>query len=246
MELRIINLSKQYGKKKALDGFGCVMEKGINILLGPNGAGKTTLMNSIADVIKITSGQILYDGADIYGMGEKFRSRLGYLPQNLEFYDSFTGRDILNYFARLKKLKKGSCDIDALLESVNLTDAADRKCGGYSGGMKRRLGIATAIMGNPEIIILDEPTAGLDPKERHVLKNNLKSLAENKIIIMATHIISDAEDIGDKMILVKSGKNIGEGTIEELCTQTMRETGAADVSLDDVYMHMFEEKGDLN
>ncbi|MCM1309129.1 MAG: ATP-binding cassette domain-containing protein, partial [Butyrivibrio sp.] len=231
MEIRIINLSKQYGKKKALDGFGCVLEKGMNILLGPNGAGKTTLMNGIADAIKVTSGEILYNGENIYGMGEKFRAKLGYLPQNLEFYDYFTGRDILEYFAKLKKLKKGSYDTDALLETVNLTEAADLKCGGYSGGMKRRLGIATAILGDPEVIILDEPTAGLDPKERHVLKDNLKRLAENKIIIMATHIISDAEDIGDKIVLVKSGKNIGEGTIQELCERTMRETGAEKVSL---------------
>lgn len=230
----------------ALKDFSCRICEGVNILLGPNGAGKSTLMNSIADIIPLTSGTIELDGRNVYAMGKEFRRRLGYLPQNPEFYPFFTGRDILRYFAKLKELEKDSYDIDSLLKSVHLTAAADRKCGGYSGGMKRRLGIAVAMMGNPDILIMDEPTAGLDPKERLLFKRNIRRLSEKRIMIMATHIISDAEDIGSHIILLREGENIGEGTIEELTQAVRGETGREQVDLDDVYMHWFGEELEID
>ncbi len=246
MELAVENLQKDYKKKRALDGFSCRIQEGVTILLGPNGAGKSTFMNILADLTPRSGGCVSLDGEDIFSMGKKYRKRLGYLPQSPEFYPFFTGRDILKYFARLKELEKDSYDIDALLKSVHLTSAADRKCGGYSGGMKRRLGIAVAMLGSPDILIMDEPTAGLDPRERLLFKRNIKRMSENRIIIMATHIISDAEDIASRILLLKEGKNIGEGTIDELTQAVISESGQEQVDLDDVYMHWFGEELEMD
>lgn len=239
MELKVTDISKKFRNKKALDGFSCTFTEGINILLGPNGAGKSTLMNGIADAIKIDSGDIEYDGDNIYKMGRNFRKILGYLPQNPEFYPFFKGREIIDYFATLKGLKKNEYNADELMAAVNLSDAIDRKCGGYSGGMRRRLGIAVTMLGNPKVMIFDEPTAGLDPKERLTFKENLKQLSKERIVIMATHIISDAEDIGTKMVLINNGKKLTEGSMEELIKDTETKTGKSGISLDDVYMQWF-------
>jgi ABC-2 type transport system ATP-binding protein len=246
MELVVKDLQKQYGKKCALNHFNCRLKEGVNILLGPNGAGKSTLMNSLADVLPISGGTVELDGENIYVLGKQYRKRLGYLPQNPEFYPFFTGREIIEYFARLKELKKGTYDVETLLKRVNLSAAADRACGGYSGGMKRRLGIAVAMLGNPDIMIMDEPTAGLDPKERILFKRNIKQLAQDHIVIMATHIISDAEDIGSHIVMLKDGENIGEGTIEELTQAVTAATGREQVDLDDVYMHWFGEELEID
>ena len=239
MELAVKGINKRFKKKQAVKDFSCVFTEGINILLGPNGAGKSTLMNSIADAVRIDSGEINFDGENIFRMGKEFRKQLGYLPQNPEFYSYFTGRQIIDYFAVLKGLKKDEYSADELLESVNLSDAIDRKCGGYSGGMRRRLGIAVTMLGNPKVLIFDEPTAGLDPKERLVFKDMLKKLSEDRIVIMATHIISDAEDIGSKMVLINNGEKLTEGSMEELITSAEKTCGRQGITLDDVYMHWF-------
>ncbi|MGN0375474.1 MAG: ABC transporter ATP-binding protein [Butyrivibrio sp.] len=239
MELKVENVNKKYKNKQALKKFSCVFTEGINILLGPNGAGKSTLMNSIADAIKINSGEITFDGQCIFKMGKDFRKQLGYLPQNPEFYPFFTGRQIIEYFAVLKGLKKDEYNVEELMTSVNLSDAMDRKCGGYSGGMKRRLGIAVTMLGNPKVLIFDEPTAGLDPKERIVFKDNLKKLAKERIVIMATHIISDAEDIGSKIVIINAGEKLTEGSMDELIANVEAKSGKQGITLDDVYMHWF-------
>ena len=233
MELRIEGVNKYYRKKHALKDFSCVFNEGVNVLLGPNGAGKTTLMNCIADVINFDNGKISFDGEDTLKMGKKFRKRLGYLPQNPEFYPFFTGRQIINYFAVLKGIEKDEYNVMELLESVNLADVADKSCGSYSGGMKRRLGIAVTLLGSPAVMIFDEPTAGLDPKERISFKNILKDLSENHIIILSTHIISDAEDVGCNIVLIKEGKILTEGSMEELKSAVSGQT------LDDVYLNWF-------
>lgn len=216
MRLEINGLTKRYGSKLALDNFSCTLENGVHILLGPNGAGKSTLMNIIADVVKRTDGTITFDGADIFQSGKQFRKKLGYLLQNPEFYPSFTGMEILKYFARLKGLSCTPKELEQALESVNLAHAASRRCGGYSGGMNRRLGIAVTLLGKPDILILDEPTAGLDPKERIFFRNMLGELSKTRIILMATHIISDAYNISDDIIILRDGRKIAFDKKEKL------------------------------
>ncbi len=240
MELRIEEINKHYKKKHALKDFSCVFREGVNVLLGPNGAGKTTLMNVIADVINIDNGKIYFDGEETLKMGREFRKKLGYLPQSPEFYPFFTGKQIIDYFAVLKGLGKDEYNALELLESVNLAEVADKSCGGYSGGMKRRLGIAVTLLGSPKVMIFDEPTAGLDPKERISFKNILKDLSENHIIILSTHIISDAEDVGCNMVLIKDGKRLTEGSMEDLKAVVTEQTGNKDVTLDEVYLHWFK------
>lgn len=239
MELRIKEINKHYKKKHALKDFSCVFHEGVNVLLGPNGAGKTTLMNGIADIINLDNGDIYFDGVETLKMGREFRKKLGYLPQNPEFYPFFTGKQIIDYFAVLKGLGKDEYNALELLEQVNLLDVANKSCGGYSGGMKRRLGIAVTLLGSPKVLIFDEPTAGLDPKERISFKNILKDLSKNHIIILSTHIISDAEDVGCNMVLIKDGKKLTEGSIEELKSTVTKNTDKKEVTLDEVYLYWF-------
>ena len=239
MELRIEKINKYYKKKHALKDFSCVFREGVNVLLGPNGAGKTTLMNVIADIINLDNGKIYLDGEDTLKMGREFRKKLGYLPQSPEFYPFFTGKQIIDYFAVLKGLGKDEYNAIELLESVNLADVADKSCGSYSGGMKRRLGIAVTLLGSPKVMIFDEPTAGLDPKERISFKNILKDLSSNHIIILSTHIISDAEDVGSSMVLIKDGKKLSEGSMEELKVVVTENTDKKEVTLDEVYLYWF-------
>ena len=195
--LEIINLSKTYGTKKALDNINFKLENGIYGLLGPNGAGKSTLMNIITENLSADQGKILWNGQENTKLGVKYREILGYMPQQQGLYNGFTGKRFLNYIAVLKDIPKEKIQEDILkvAKKVNLQDDLNTKIGMYSGGMKQRLLIASCIIGNPQLLIFDEPTAGLDPKERVRVKNLLKELAEDKIIIIATHIVPDIENI---------------------------------------------------
>ena len=204
--LELKNVTKSYKDIVAIKSCSLIMTEGVYGLLGPNGAGKSTLMKCLADIIKPTEGEILLDKEDIYLLGTQYRKRLGFMPQDIGFYPAFTARQIIEYFALLKDKKIGKNEIDNILKSVNLYDARKKKVGGFSGGMKRRLAIAVTMLNDPDILIFDEPTAGLDPKERANFKNLLKEISKSKIIIIATHIISDLEDVCDKVIFIKNGE----------------------------------------
>lgn len=216
--LDIKNLSKEYGNNLALDNFSITMKEGIYGILGANGAGKSTLMNLITDNVTRTSGHILYNGRDILELGAEFRSVVGYMPQQQGFYEQFSARAFLIYMASLKGIKgrKARTEADRLLKLVNLDNVAHKKIGSFSGGMKQRVLLAQALIGEPKILILDEPTAGLDPKERIRIRNFISELSKDKIIIYATHVVSDIECIADQVLLMKRGKMIGMGTPSEL------------------------------
>lgn len=216
MKLTFENVTKQYRNKTALKSFSASLSEGIYALLGPNGAGKSTLMNITAGLLKPTEGEVLLDGKSTHAMGKDFRNILGYLPQDPGFYPSFSGNELMNYFAVLKNVDKGKERIKELLEFVNLTEDADRRYKEYSGGMKRRLGIAVTLLNDPKILILDEPTAGLDPKERMRFRNIIGKIGRDKIVILATHIVSDVESIADNVILLKSGEIAAKGDRAEV------------------------------
>lgn len=218
MRLHINNLNKDYGKVKALKGFSATLTQGIYGLLGPNGAGKSTLMNIIADNLKADKGSITLNDEDIISMGHRYREILGYMPQQQGLYDSFTGYKFLGYMAALKGMDKkyASQRIDEVLELVNLKDDARKKLGSFSGGMRQRILIAQAILNDPKILILDEPTAGLDPKERIRMRNQISEISFNKIVIIATHVVSDIEYIAKEILLLKDGELTAKGKPEVL------------------------------
>lgn len=218
MELAIDRLTKQYKNKIAVDRVSIKLKPGVYGLLGANGAGKTTLMRMICGIQNPTSGQIKYNGTDIKKLGEDYRQVLGYLPQDFGYYPDFTAYDFLMYIAALKGLSKEKAEmrVNELLQIVNLENEKKQKVKTFSGGMKQRLGIAQAMLNNPKILILDEPTAGLDPKERVKFRNLISSFSQDKIVILSTHIVSDIEFIADEIIVMKAGKKILKGTPEEL------------------------------
>ena len=218
MELAIDRLTKQYKNKIAVDRVSIKLKPGVYGLLGANGAGKTTLMRMICGIQNPTSGQIKYNGTDIKKLGEDYRQVLGYLPQDFGYYPDFTAYDFLMYIAALKGLSKEKAEmrVNELLQIVNLENEKKQKVKTFSGGMKQRLGIAQAMLNNPKILILDEPTAGLDPKERVKFRNLISSFSQDKIVILSTHIVSDIEFIADEIIVMKAGKKILTGTPEEL------------------------------
>ena len=218
MELAIDRLTKQYKNKIAVDRVSIKLKPGVYGLLGANGAGKTTLMRMICGIQNPTSGQIKYNGTDIKKLGEDYRQVLGYLPQDFGYYPDFTAYDFLMYIAALKGLSKEKAEmrVNELLQIVNLENEKKQKVKTFSGGMKQRLGIAQAMLNNPKILILDEPTAGLDPKERVKFRNLISSFSQDKIVILSTHIVSDIEFIADEIIVMKAGKKILIGTPEEL------------------------------
>ena len=206
MLLKIDDLQKHYRKNIALHNISLTLTPGIYGLVGPNGAGKSTLMNIISGLIPYDSGMISYD--EYKFLSDEYYQNFGYLPQYNALYQNFTCHEFLNYICILKEVDNNNKIIDEVLALVNLTDKADKKIKSLSGGMKQRLLICQTLLNDPKIILLDEPTAGLDPRERIRLKNILGQLAKNKIIIISTHIISDMENLADKIILLKNGKII--------------------------------------
>ncbi len=216
--LEFKNVSKYYGEKRALDDFSVILTPGIYGLLGANGAGKSTLLNLLTDSIKRTSGEINFNGQDILKMGANFREKLGYMPQKQGMYEHYSGERFLYYMATLKGLKRKEAkkQINEYLELVGLKKDAHRKLGGYSGGMKQRLMFCSALLGNPDILILDEPTAGLDPEERIKIRNYISEMAKDKIVILATHVVSDIECISSEIMFLKEGKLLAKDTPEEL------------------------------
>ena len=208
MELTVHGLTKQYKDKRAVDRVDLRLTEGINGLLGANGAGKTTLMRMLCGILKPTTGSIALDGVDV--SSEDYRAVLGYLPQDFGFYPDFTGLDLLLYLAALKGLSRSHAKRKAkeLLELVSLKDAGKKKIKTYSGGMKQRLGIAQALLNDPSLLIVDEPTAGLDPKERVRFRKLIAGLGQDTIVLLSTHIVSDVEKIASHMLMMSDGKII--------------------------------------
>lgn len=217
MNLEIKGLTKSYTKnKKALDSFTLTLEKGVYGILGPNGAGKSTLINCITGIVKADSGSICFNDGD---NSTNYLDSIGFLPQNQDFYPNFTARELILYSMALKgvKVDRKIEYADTILKKVNLYEDRNKKVGAHSGGMKQRLGIAQALVGDPKIVIFDEPTAGLDSKERIRFRNVISSLAADKIVILATHIVTDIAFIARKVVLIEKGKMICCATQNELC-----------------------------
>lgn len=218
MELRLNKLVKVYADKIALNNFNMIFNEGIYGIIGPNGAGKSTLVNLITDNVKRDSGEILFNGEEVLELKERFRQKVGFMPQQQGFYEHFTAISFLKYMAKLKGIdnKSASQQIENLLDIVNLHDAAHDKIKTFSGGMRQRVLLAQALLGEPDIIILDEPTAGLDPSERIRIRNFISEISRNKIILFATHVVSDIESIADEVLLIEEGRLIQKAAPAEL------------------------------
>ena len=218
MDLRICNLSKDFDGFKAVNNFSYHMDCGVYGLLGVNGAGKTTLMRMLTTLMHPTSGQITWDGEDVFAMDGKYRMLLGYLPQDFGYYPDFSVYDYLMYIAALKGIRSAVAKqrVKELLKQVGLVKARNKKMKTLSGGMKRRAGIAQAMLNDPKILILDEPTAGLDPSERIRFRNLISELSEDRIVLLSTHIVSDIEYIANDILLMKDGQLVISGTSEDI------------------------------
>lgn len=214
MELRIDRLRKNYGQTQALKGVSCTLTEGVYGLLGPNGAGKSTLLNILSRNLKPTSGAVFLDGSELHSLGTAFFSRIGFMPQQQALYPSFTCRDFLGYCAALRGMKR--CETPAavarVLEQVELSEKADIRISALSGGMKQRLLLAQALLGSADLLLLDEPTAGLDPRQRIAVRNLISSVAAKKIILICTHVVQDVESIAKQILILKKGVLIEQKT----------------------------------
>ncbi len=218
MELSLDRLSKQYDSKIAVDSISATLTPGVYGLLGANGAGKTTLMRMLCGILEPTLGEVLFNDHEITAMGATYRNMLGYLPQDFGYYPNYTAMEFMLYMAALKGKPRNIAvkRIKKLLTTVDLNHVASKRIRTFSGGMKQRVGIAQALLNNPKVLILDEPTAGLDPKERVRFRNLLSEYAGDKIVILSTHIVSDIEAIADEVLLMKKGRIVQRGTVPEL------------------------------
>ncbi len=232
MKLSINNITKTYGKKRALNDFSLELSAGVYGLLGPNGAGKSTLIGTITGLVKPDHGTVSYADES----GNKLHAKLGYLPQYQSFYKNYSAPEFLKYMCALKKYKPGNLNdyCAELLQLVNLSDVGSKKIGAFSGGMKQRLGIAQALIGEPKVLIFDEPTAGLDPKERVRFRNIISSLGSDRIVILATHIVSDISYIANEIILLNQGVMTDYGTENEIVSKIAGKVWECDVASSDV------------
>ncbi len=232
-------LFKKGGREvQALKGVDLIFTPGLYGLLGPNGAGKSTLINIITGTINQSSGKVLYNNKTTRKLNTDYRRVLGYMPQQQTLYESFTGREFLAYMCALKEISSAIApqEVDRVAALVNLTQQLDKRLLAYSGGMKQRLLAANALLGMPEILVLDEPTAGLDPKERVRLRNLMAEMAKTAIVILATHVVSDVESVADRIILLKSGEVVDNDSPEKLI-----ERHAPGADLEQVYLNVFGE-----
>jgi ABC-type multidrug transport system ATPase subunit len=237
--LELIKLNKHYGQKHALKDFSFTFTNGVYGLLGPNGAGKSTLMYLISGILNADKdgGCVKWNGEPINKLGKVYREHLGFMPQQQELYRNMTAQIFLEYISALKGIppKNAPTEIKNVLEQVELSECTNKKIGGFSGGMKQRLLIASAILGNPDLLILDEPTAGLDPKQRVIIRKLTEKLSENKIIIISTHIVSDIETIAKEIIMMNSGQILTHGTVTELTKQVID----SEPTLENLYMQYY-------
>ncbi len=243
LELQVEHLCKNYRKKKALKDASFTLRNGIYGLLGENGAGKSTLMRMLVTVDFPTSGSIQYGGTDIFAMDEEYRSLIGYMPQEYSVYAGFTAKDFLEYMGVLKGIPEAKLKarIPEVLAFVNLSEVADKKVRTFSGGMKRRIGIAQAIINEPRILILDEPTAGLDPRERIRFSNIISDMGKDKIVLLSTHIVSDIEAIATELIVMKQGEVLETGNVEELVQKVKGQVWETVVS-QEIYHRLRKER----
>ncbi len=237
MELKINRLTKQYKDKLAVDNVSLKLTPGIWGLLGANGAGKTTMMRMVAGILKPTSGGVFYDGLSIDDLGESYRDIFGYLPQTFGFYPEFTVKSYLEYMSALKGIgkKDASRKIERLLQMLALSDVKNKKIRRLSGGMQRRVGIAQALLNDPEILILDEPTSGLDPGERVRFRNILAEFAKERIVLISTHIVSDVENIATRNAVMKDGRIIAAGSTDALVDVMKGRVWRTEVSESDLF-----------
>lgn len=237
MKLEIKNLSKNYGDVKALNNVSFSLENGIYGMLGPNGAGKSTLINLLTDNLKRSSGEILWEGTEIRSLGAGYRNILGYMPQQQGYYEEYTAKAFLIYIGRLKGMNRKDAEkrADELLEVVNLRDHARERIGGFSGGMRQRLLLIQALMNDPELLILDEPTAGVDPQERIRIRNFISEIAADRIVVLATHIVSDVESIAGEILLMKRGEIIRSGVPFELLEEIKSKIFEIEVPLHELH-----------
>ena len=232
MKLQMVKVTRKFGDFCAVDDLNLTITNGVYGLLGGNGAGKTTLMRMICTLLPPTSGKILCDGKDIFKMDGEYRNLLGYLPQEFGFYPDFTVKDYLMYIASLKGIRSmiAGKRVKELLEQVGLAKSVNKKMKKLSGGMKRRAGIAQAMLNNPKILILDEPTAGLDPTERVRFRNLISELSEERIVILSTHIVSDVEYIANEIWLMKEGQIVQQGDLDHMLAYMQENVYACEVS----------------
>lgn len=222
MELKVTNLIKDFRKTRAVNQVNYTFHSGVYGLLGVNGAGKTTMMRMLTTLLNPTSGTITWDGEDAFKMDKEYRKLLGYLPQDFGVYPDFSVLDYLMYISALKGLNNAEAKkrVQEVLHLTGLTKFSNKKMKSLSGGMKRRAGIAQAVLNDPKILILDEPTAGLDPSERIRFRNLISELASNRIVLLSTHIVSDVESVASQILLMKDGKFVVTGTMEEILSST--------------------------